>query len=226
MKTFLRFMVITTFAIVGFLTFSAFKPFSNTGDPLDDISYYGGAYSVLYSQEFEQPLEIAYTVNCEVPKLDRKGMDFKHTSEFTRNIKTSDNDDYKNNVWDKGHLAPAASFACNEAQFNQTFDWLNCALQHESLNRGPWKDIEAFERDLAKVYDTVHVTIRCDFNPPYDVLETGATIPNGFRRYIEFGDQEIWLYFPNDSTVKGRDWSEFKTKLRRFEPRISRLKRK
>ena len=52
------------------------------------------------------------------------------------------NDDYVNNVWDKGHLAPAAAFNCDRETIKKTFSYLNCALQHEGLNRGPWKELE------------------------------------------------------------------------------------
>lgn len=214
--------VLLVLAVMGtaWFTFSSFTTADSNDPKAQDLqNVYLGAYSVLYSQQFEQPVEVSYIVDCAVPELDRKGRNFKSSP---YDIKTSDNDDYKNNVWDKGHLAPAASFACNEAQFNQTFYWLNCALQHEALNRGPWKEVEEFERDLAKVYDTVRVDILCDFPSWCEVLETGATVPDAFRRHIQFGDQDVWLYFPNDSTVKGKDWSEFKTKLRRFEPSLKR----
>lgn len=210
MKTFLRFMVITTFAIVGFLTLNSFTNFMASDDGVKTVV--AGAYSVEYSEVYKQPLRVEYMVRCAVPKLDRKGMRFKKSP---WGIKTSSDEDYKNNVWDKGHLAPSATFACNEDRFKQVYYWENCALQHEALNRGPWKEVEEFERDLAKVYDTVAVTIKVDVNEFSDVLPTGTSIPDGFRRHIHFGDQDIWLYFPNDSTVAGKDWSRFKTKLRR-----------
>jgi len=219
--------LILTLAVLGtaWFTFSSFTTTKTTVEEIttnseqDIQNVYLGAYSVLYSQELEQPVEVSFIVNCAIPELDRSGKNFKSSP---YDIKTSDNDDYKNNVWDKGHMAPAASFACNAAQFNQTFYWLNSALQHEALNRGPWKEVEAFERELAKVFDTVRVDILVDFPAWCEVLETGATVPDAFRRHIQFGDQDVWLYFPNDSTVKGKDWSEFKTALRRFEPSLKR----
>lgn len=214
--------VLLTLAVIGtaWFTFSSFTTPANTDPKEQDLqNVYMGAYSVIYSQTLEQPVEVSYIVNCAIPELDRSGKNFKSSP---YGIKTSDNDDYKNNVWDKGHMAPAASFACNVGQFNQTFYWENCALQHEALNRGPWKEVEEFERNLAKVFDTVRVDILCDFPSWCEVLETGATVPDAFRRHIQFGDQDVWLYFPNDSTVKGKDWSEFKTKLRRFEPSLTR----
>ena len=134
--------LILTLAVIGtaWFTFSSFttsvkKVEEVTTNPEQDIqSVYLAAYSVNYSQVLEQPLEVAYIVNCPVPELDRKG---KYWKSSPYDIKTSDNKDYINNVWDRGHLAPAASFACNEDQFNQTFYWLNilyCPLIYSTVS--------------------------------------------------------------------------------------------
>ena len=61
-----------------------------------------GLYKGIYSEVLEQPLEVEYTVKCPNGQASRKGMDF-YTDD---KIHTSDNDDYSNNIWDKGHLAP------------------------------------------------------------------------------------------------------------------------
>ena len=63
-----------------------------------------------------------------------------------KNIKTSDAEDYKSNIYDKGHLAPAASFSDNMENLKQTFSYLNCALQHQDLNRSEWRLLEEQER--------------------------------------------------------------------------------
>jgi DNA/RNA endonuclease G (NUC1) len=89
-----------------------------------------GIFKVLYSQEMEQPLEVWYKVECPNGTASRKGMDFY----VCDSIHTSSAEDYENNVWDKGHMAPAASFSCNGNMIWQTFTYLNCALQHQDLN--------------------------------------------------------------------------------------------
>ena len=105
---------------------------------------------------------------------DRGGMNFYKVD----SILTSDNDDYSGNVWDKGHMAPAADFNCDVVMLKKTFSYLNCALQHEGLNRGPWKELERFERNLAKVYTFVNVTIIVKFeDTPKHWLPSGALIP-------------------------------------------------
>ena len=94
-----------------------------------------GIYQVKYSEVLEQPLEVKYKVLCPSGDASRKGMDF-YTND---SIHTSNNEDYKTNVWDKGHMAPAADFNCNTTMLRQTFSYLNCALQHQDLNRVHWR---------------------------------------------------------------------------------------
>jgi endonuclease G len=161
-------------------------------------------FKVRYSEILEQPLELWYDVECPTGNASRKGMDFREVD----GIHTSDNDDYKNNVWDKGHLAPAAAFNCDKETLRKTFSYLNCALQHEGLNRGPWKELERFERDLAKVFGNVEVQIIVHFGPSPQILEYGAALPVGFTKIILVGEQKLEFYFPNED-VSGKDWSDF-----------------
>ena len=103
-------------------------------------------YTVEYNEKLEQPTTITYFVQCPDGTASRKGMDF-YTND---SVKTSDGKDYEGNVWDKGHLAPAADFNCDRETLYKTFSYLNCVLQHQDLNRQTWRFLEAFERELAK----------------------------------------------------------------------------
>jgi len=164
-------------------------------------------FTVEYSEVYQQPLNISYKVECTGGDVSRLGMSFKTYP----GVITSDDADYVDNVWDKGHLAPAADFNCSEDMLKGTFTYLNCALQHEGLNRGPWKELERFERDLAKIYAFVTVEIKVHFedNPKY-WLKTGALVPVGFSKTIICDGEWFEFYFPNKD-VAGHDWSEFKT---------------
>ena len=125
-------------------------------------------------------------------------------------IHTSDDDDYYKNVWDKGHLAPAAAFNCDKETLLKTFTYLNCALQHEGLNRGPWKELERVERDLHKITgEDVFVEILVIFDEDSEKLPTGATVPSWFIKRITTNDTTYSFKFPNRD-VKGEDWSSFR----------------
>ena len=160
-------------------------------------------FKVEYNEVLEQPMWVEYTVQCPNGDASRKGLDFWEP----KGVHTSDDDDYSNNIWDKGHLAPAAAFNCSKEMLKKTFSYLNSALQHESLNRGIWNRLEGFERNIANFYE-VEVRIDVLFEGHCEVLPSGATIPSGFRKTIMWdGRKEVFL-FPNSNT-KGTDWKDY-----------------
>jgi len=164
-------------------------------------------FKIIYSEEYQQPISVEYDVQCPDGNASRKGMNFYGVD----SVITSNNADYKNNVWDKGHMVPAAAFNCDTETLRETFSYLNCALQHQGLNRGPWKELEAFERNLAKVHSLVVVLITIHFDPESGLLPTGARVPTGFTKEIFTGSMHtLTFYFPNID-VAGVDWVEFKT---------------
>jgi len=170
--------------------------------PVDTIKT--DIFKVIYYEDYEQPLELWYTVKCPMGDASRSGMDFYTVP----GIRTSNNADYENNVWDKGHLAPAGAFACDKETLKKTFSYLNCALQHEGLNRGPWKELEEFERGLAKITDRVDVHIIVCFDEEPKKVPGGAVIPSGFTKEITFNGTTITFSFPNKD-VSGQDWGTF-----------------
>ena len=194
------------------LGFYTMMLFATTLNGQENRLYEGELYQVLYSEDYQQPLQVTYKVLCNQGDISRDGMNFWKPDGWN----TSDNNDYKDNIYDKGHMAPAANFNCYDKQtLKETFNYLNCALQHESLNRGPWKELERFERNLAKVWEVVNVTIYVEFHNEPKYVKGGAQIPSGFRKIIEVKGVESWeFYFPNND-VSGIDWIDFQVPLSR-----------
>ena len=165
-------------------------------------------YTVSYSEKLEQPLWIKYTVKCPNGTTSRAGMDF-YTD---KSIHTSDAKDYVDNVYDKGHMAPAADFNCTKEMLHKTFSYINCALQNQYLNRGVWKMLEAQEREWAKS-EAVSVTIRIVFTDFNHKLPTGATIPTGFYKtiYLQNSKKTYQYYLPNIKPTKA-NFTEYEVK--------------
>ena len=165
-------------------------------------------YTIHYSEALEQPLFIKYDVKCydSQNKEARKGLTFHKEN----GIHTSDNLDYQNNDFDKGHMAPAADFACDPSLLKKTFSFVNCALQHKSINRGVWKQLEDVERGLLRSHDKVTIEIDVIFSPNSIVLESGATVPDAFRKkiYVD-GAFNSSFYIPNKD-VGGTYLDEFR----------------
>lgn len=165
-------------------------------------------YTVSYSEKLEQPLWIKYTVKCPNGTTSRAGMDF-YTD---KSIHTSDAKDYVDNVYDKGHMAPAADFNCTKEMLHKTFSYINCALQNQYLNRGVWKMLEVQEREWAKS-EAVSVTIRIVFTDFNHKLPTGATIPTGFYKtiYLQNSKKTYQYYLPNIKPTKA-NFTEYEVK--------------
>jgi endonuclease G len=161
-------------------------------------------YECVYSEVLEQPKFVRYTVLCPDGKAPRTGMDFYTDKE----VKTSDNADYAHNVYDKGHMAPAADFNCTKEMLYKTFSYLNCALQHEGLNRVTWRLLEVKERELASKYNVV-VEIRCVFDLNSVKLPTGATIPSGFYKTI-YANNEVYQYYFDNSKPTSSDPEKYR----------------
>ena len=172
----------------------------------DSIYIKTNMFEIVYSEKLQQPKFIRYTVQCPNGTANRKGMDF-YTCD---SILTSDNKDYENNPYDKGHLAPAADFNCDRDMLFKTFTYLNCSLQQENLNRTTWRLLEARERELAKT-QKVTVEIRCVFTPKSVVLPTGATIPDGYYKTIKYGKTVEKYYFKNEKPLS-TDFTKYKIK--------------
>jgi DNA/RNA endonuclease G (NUC1) len=144
-------------------------------------------FEVLYSQSLEQPLIIKYRSINRPTNVNRGTMDFYKEA----NIKTSDADDYKANIYDKGHGAPAATFSDNMVNLKQTFSYLNCIMQDKYLNRGEWRMLE---EEIRKWDDTENITvlIKTFFDNPVKKVATGAAIPSHLQKHIYFEKQKKW----------------------------------
>jgi endonuclease G len=172
----------------------------------DSIYIKTDIFEIVYSEVLQQPKFVRYSVQCPNGSASRKGMDF-YTCD---SIITSDNKDYEKNMWDKGHLAPAANFSCTRDMMYRTFTYLNCSLQQENLNRTTWRLLEARERELAKT-QSVTVEIRCVYSPKSIVLPTGATIPDGYYKTIKYGKTVERYYFKNEKPLS-TDYTKYKIK--------------
>jgi endonuclease G len=169
----------------------------------DTIRIKNQVFEVLYSQKLESPLWLKYRSINRPTNVNRGSMDF-YTE---KSIHTSDADDYKSNIYDKGHLAPAASFSDNMENLKQTFSFLNCMLQDQYMNRGEWRLLEEQER---RWDDTENLTIiiKVFFDKPVKRLPTNASIPSYIQKHIYFEKQKKWSCYVFLNEKPKFKWSE------------------
>ena len=172
-------------------------------DRMEEVIVENQVFKVWYNEIYEQPMKLIYTSTNRPKNVDRGSMNFYTVDGYY----TSNNADYYRNVWDKGHLAPAATFSDSYENLKQTFSYLNCALQNQYLNRGEWRLLEEQERDWDDE-SNLTVTVELVFGEGHEVLPTGGHIPTDMIKHIYFEKTGSYkcFEFPNSKPEKG--WEE------------------
>jgi len=180
---------------------------ASIGFAQDTVRVKNQVFEILYSQKLEQPLWIKYRSTNRPTNVNRGSMDFYMEDK----IKTSDGEDYRTNVYDKGHGAPAATFSDNQENLKQTFSYLNCIMQNQYLNRGEWRLLEEQIRKWDDV-EPITVTIITVFDKPAKRVPTNAAIPSKLEKHIYFEKSKKWkcFSFPNEKPLVEWEKSEIK----------------
>jgi len=157
-------------------------------------------YSVLYSQQYLQPIEVWYKVKCpyNVKKAPDCSRNFTKVIADSLGINTSKDKHYKDTCWEKGHMASIETFDCSCEDVEETLTYLNCALQHNKLNGGLWLELENKEREEAK-NNAVSVHIKVEFNNTTKILGD-VLIPSGFYKTLIMNGDSTNYYFQNTFT--------------------------
>jgi DNA/RNA endonuclease G (NUC1) len=160
-------------------------------------------FKVWYNEVKEQPVKLIYTSTDRPKNVDRGNMNFYTESE----VYTSNNADYYNNIWDKGHLAPAATYSDSMVNLKQTFSFLNCALQNQYLNRGEWRLLEEQEREWDDEQNLT-ITVNLVWDEGYEILPTGGHIPTDMIKHIYFENDKMWRCFEFENVKPTKGWEE------------------
>lgn len=180
-----------------FITFNVFSQ-----DTLINMKF----FKILYSIDKKCPKEVYYRAHND-KCCSRIGKDF-----YTNNrIQTSTDIDYLHNVYDKGHLVPAASMSFSCEALDSTFSYLNCSLQHFKLNRGFWANLEWYERVLVSIGYEVDVTAGTLHINGTQKSRSGAQIPTHFYKIIRYVDETEVYLFENDEC--SGHFNDYRTKL-------------
>lgn len=139
-------------------------------------------YTIVTNREKRSPiyaaLNIEQTKLKHIDRADKWMIDTRIGPEFQLN-----NDYYKSNDWDRGHLARRASAAWGDTQreaqraSEQTFYYSNSALQHKNFNRDEWLALE----DWVLEKDNVKDGRIASFSMPHYEGDVRSVTPQGRR---------------------------------------------
>lgn len=185
-------------------------------------------YTLGFSGRRFQPYWVSWMVNKEsignAPRANR----FHKERELQR-YESALPSDYKKSGFDRGHLCPSADRTATKQANRATFSMANMVPQVKELNRGPWKELEEYCRDLVdndyklfivageygnaerKVNDKIAVPTRC-----WKVI---VVLPPDLTSASQVTDDTrvIAVDMPNSPSIKGKDWTDYICSVRQIE---------
>ena len=180
--------------LTGFIFFGCETPELAAQELRKEVYVKTQIFEVWYNEVYEQPVKLIYKSTNRPTNVNRGSMDFW----VPNNVHTSDSKDYYRNIYDKGHLAPAATFSDNMDNLKATFSYLNCALQDQYMNRGEWRLLEEQERRWDDT-QTLIVEVELVFDEGHLVLPTGGHVPTDMIKHIYFEKDGVWRCFEFDN---------------------------
>ena len=150
------------------------------------------AYSLLYSEEHEQSIWVAYELTSEETKKA-----FNRSDDFIVDplIKSgsANNKDYKGSGYDRGHLAPAADMSWSNQTMLESFYYSNMSPQDPSFNRGIWKKLEELVRTWAVENKSLYVVTGPILNSGLSSIGPNkVSVPNYYYKVLlDYSQPEI-----------------------------------
>lgn len=124
----------------------------------DTVTIQHRSYSTTFDKRRGYPVKVEWWVTKKsVSCVDKVKRSDRFVSDPRLVSSTNLHSDYEESDYDRGHNFPAADAACDKASNVESFYYSNVTPQHPSLNRGDWKSLEVFVRELAVKNDSVRV---------------------------------------------------------------------
>ncbi len=162
-------------------------------------------FSLLYDEEHEQPLWVAYHLTQEELYGTAKRKDNFRSDSFIP-TESASLSDYKGSGYDRGHLIPAADLSWSEEAMSDSFYMSNMSPQEPQFNRGIWSSLEATVRNFADTEGEIYVvTGPILTDGPYQTIgKNEVTVPKHYYKvildYAEPDFKAIGFVLPNESS--------------------------
>jgi len=124
----------------------------------DTVTIHHKVYSTTFSKSNHYPVKVEWWLTRAMLSCSTK---IKRSDKFIPDpklpSKTNLQSDYDGSGFDRGHNFNAADGACDQTAMDESFYFSNITAQHPALNRGDWKLLESFIRELALKNDSIKV---------------------------------------------------------------------
>ena len=117
-------------------------------------------------------------------------------------VETNLQADYTGSGFDRGHIFPAADASCDKVANDESFFFSNMTAQYPELNRGDWKELEMWSREIAIKEDSVHI-----WAGSIGVAKRIGTtaVPTKCWKVVYFKKSKEWMAFIFDNNTTKAD---------------------
>src|SRR6478752_3457453 len=200
-------------------------------DPSDDYLVDRGVYVASYNARRGEPNWVAWRLTRDDLGTFHRADNFRADDQLPGDFKRIRPDDYQGSGYDRGHLCPSAHRTRDATANSLTFLMTNMVPQVHSLNAGPWKSAETYEREVVqKEGKEVYVVAGGIYDSNSGTIGGGAVaVPRASYRVtivvergqgpndVTMATPVVAVEMPNDSSVKGHPWSEFRVSADQVE---------
>jgi endonuclease G len=199
-------------------------------DPSDDFIMDKGAYVLSYNRTRGLANWVAWRLTADDLGTEERADDFRADDQLPPDFYRVLPSDYARSGYDRGHMCPSSHRTKDAASNSLTFSMTNMQPQVHSLNAGPWKSLETYERELAgKLGKDVYVIAGGVFTTGPKTIGQGVAVPRSNYRITVviphgLGPADVTaatpvyaVEMPNDASAKGHKWAEFSVSVDEIE---------
>jgi len=180
--------------------------------PLQDtVTIHHKTYSTTFSKSNHYPVKVEWWLTRAMLSCSTK---IKRSNKFIPDpklpLETNLQSNYNGSGFDRGHNFNTADGICDQIAMNESFYFSNITAQYPALNRGDWKLLELFIRELALKNDSIKVW--CGSIGKIKKIGN-VSIPNQCWKVIYIKKTKQWsAYLFNNNTNKADGFINNKVK--------------
>jgi endonuclease G len=167
-------------------------------------------FEICYNYSLKVATSVAYTLEGDlVNELNIKDRpNFYEELSIDEKYRAKDSD-YRGSGFDRGHLAPDASFDWSQESLEATYSLANIIPQVPEVNRYGWAKLEQYARDKAVDLGKIEVinVVEYDKNKTKYIGKDNIGVSSGFYKILINQDESYQecFYYKNDVNISKKD---------------------
>ena len=190
------------------------KIYSDIGLPEIDCREFfftnsSGRYSFRYDTAWRQARWVAHTLTAAevaIKGAERSNRFRSDPQIINRGFPAAADSDYKKSGYDRGHLLPSADRDDTSTENDATFLLSNISPQRPELNRGVWKNLEEFVRQISAKYDSVWVVTGSQGDLSDRIGKNRVVVPDYYYKTLLIKIKGVYyavaFYIPNQAKLQ------------------------